>query len=62
MRLVREGSTLTAYRSDDGVSWVYVDSDSVPMSDTVLIGIAITAHMDDALATGEVDSIRITGR
>jgi hypothetical protein len=62
VRLVREGSRLSAYRSDDGVSWVYVDSDSVPMSDTVLIGIAITAHTDDALATGEVDSIRITGR
>jgi glucose/arabinose dehydrogenase/PKD repeat protein len=61
VRLVREGIRLSAYRSDDGVSWVYVDSDSIPMSDTVLIGIAITAHTDDALATGEVDSIRITG-
>ena len=62
VRLVREGSRLTAYRSDDGASWVYVDSDTIPMSDTVLIGIAITAHMDDALATGEVDSIRVTER
>jgi len=62
VRLVREGSRLSAYRSDDGVSWMYVDSDTIPMSDTVLIGIAITAHMDDALATGEVDSIRVTER
>lgn len=62
VRLVREGAKLSAYRSDDGVSWAYVDSDSVPMSDTVLVGIAITAHTEDALATGEVDSIRITGR
>jgi regulation of enolase protein 1 (concanavalin A-like superfamily) len=61
VRLVREGARLSAYRSDDGASWVYVDSDSIPMSDTVLIGVALTSHDASDLATGAVDSIQITG-
>jgi regulation of enolase protein 1 (concanavalin A-like superfamily) len=44
VRLVRKGSTLTAYRSADGSNWVLVGTDSIPMGQTVLVGVAVTSH------------------
>jgi hypothetical protein len=51
VRLVRAGSTLTGYRSVDGVTWSLVGSDTVTLPTTVSIGYAVCAHTNAALST-----------
>jgi YD repeat-containing protein len=51
VRLVRAGSTLTGYRSADGVTWSLVGSDTVTLPTTVYIGYAVCAHTNAALST-----------
>ena len=51
VRLVRSGSTFTAYRSADGVTWTRIGSKSISMASTVYIGLAVTSHTNSALST-----------
>ena len=61
LRLVRQGANVSGYYSHDGVSWIYIDSAWVSMSETVLIGVALTSHDGSTFATGTVDSICVSG-
>ena len=51
MRLVRHGSTLTGYRSADGVTWTEEGHATVDMNDTVYVGLAVTPAVKDRMAT-----------
>jgi uncharacterized protein (DUF2141 family) len=59
LRLVRAGSTFTAYRSPDGVTWTAMGSDAINMAATVYVGIAVTSHNPTAATTAIVDSFSV---
>jgi len=44
VRLVREGSLFSAYRSTDGTSWSLIGTDTINMASTVYVGLAVTSH------------------
>jgi endonuclease/exonuclease/phosphatase family metal-dependent hydrolase/regulation of enolase protein 1 (concanavalin A-like superfamily) len=44
VRLIRSGSTFTAYRSSDGRGWSTVGSASITMAATVYVGLAVSSH------------------
>jgi regulation of enolase protein 1 (concanavalin A-like superfamily) len=60
VRLVRKGDLFTAYYSTNGVTWQLVDSDSIPMGDTVYVGLPMTSHRNSVAATGTIDSVTVT--
>ncbi len=65
LRLVKSGSTYTAYYSTDGVTFTpYMNggsqaSRSVTMSGNIYVGLAVTAHDDEKLAEVEFDDFTI---
>ncbi|NLD95331.1 MAG: fibro-slime domain-containing protein [Fibrobacter sp.] len=44
VRIKRNGNTITAFRSSNGSSWIQIYSNSVPMTDSVYVGLAVTSH------------------
>jgi hypothetical protein len=57
MKLVRTGSTFSAYESLDGAAWTIVGSESIAMTNDVFIGLAVTSHNVSALCTATFDSV-----
>jgi regulation of enolase protein 1 (concanavalin A-like superfamily) len=51
VKLVRCTNVFSGYVSSDGTNWTFVGSDSVPMSNAVYAGLAVTAHNNAALNT-----------
>ncbi len=60
VRLVRAGSTFTAYSSLNGTTWTLVGSSTIAMPAGVLIGLPITSHANTTRATAVVDSVVVT--
>jgi regulation of enolase protein 1 (concanavalin A-like superfamily) len=60
VRLVRSGFQFTAYASADGVNWTTIGSDTVPMADTVYVGLAVTSHNVSATTTATIDHFALT--
>jgi phosphatidylserine/phosphatidylglycerophosphate/cardiolipin synthase-like enzyme/regulation of enolase protein 1 (concanavalin A-like superfamily) len=60
VRLVRTGNRLDAYRSSNGSSWVLVGSETIAMSSTVYVGLALTSHDTTRLATATFDNVQVT--
>ncbi len=67
VKLTRSGNTLTAQHSDDGVTWGDVThatnptSDTVVMSPSVYIGLALTSHSAGNPTTAVFSGIQTTG-
>lgn len=62
LRLVRSGATITAYRSDNGMTWTQVGTSVSPaMADPVYIGLAVTSHNNAALTTATFDNLQGSG-
>ena len=61
VRLDRAGDTVTAYQSKDGVNWVVVGTDTIPMGTTVYVGLAVSSHTTSTAATGVFDNVSING-
>jgi regulation of enolase protein 1 (concanavalin A-like superfamily) len=59
VKLVRSGDTFTAYESADGTTWTLVGSDTIPMAQTVFVGLAVTSHTTSASATCTLDNVTI---
>jgi uncharacterized repeat protein (TIGR03806 family) len=59
VKLVRSGSTFTGYRSSDGVNWILVGSDTITMTATVYVGLAVTAHDNSVLNTSSFDNVQV---
>jgi regulation of enolase protein 1 (concanavalin A-like superfamily) len=59
LRLVRSGLQVTAYRSIDGTTWTTIGTDTVPMANSVYVGIAVTAHATSGLASAKVDHFSV---
>jgi regulation of enolase protein 1 (concanavalin A-like superfamily) len=58
-RLQRSGSLITASISTDGVSWTVVGSDSIALSSTALVGLAVSSHTTSVAATAVFDGVSI---
>ncbi len=58
VRLVREGSLVTAYRSTNGTTWTLVDSDTLPyLPATIYVGLAVPSGTMAATATATFTNV-----
>ncbi|MFL0810905.1 MAG: DUF1349 domain-containing protein [Agarilytica sp.] len=60
MRLVRLGDQVTAYRSTDGASWVEFNSVSIPLNETVYIGLFAVANNGGAVESIVMENALLT--
>jgi regulation of enolase protein 1 (concanavalin A-like superfamily) len=60
VRLARQGTTITAAHSPDGVTWTIVGSATVAMAPTVYVGLAVTSHSPYAYATAAFSNITVS--
>jgi endonuclease/exonuclease/phosphatase family metal-dependent hydrolase/regulation of enolase protein 1 (concanavalin A-like superfamily) len=60
VKLVRSGSTFSAYRSADGANWTLVGSESINMASTIYVGLAVTSHADGYLALGTFANVSVS--
>ncbi|HYO09422.1 MAG TPA: NPCBM/NEW2 domain-containing protein [Tepidisphaeraceae bacterium] len=61
VRLVRAGSTITAFTSSNGTTWTNVGSTTITMGTNVFVGLAVTSKNTAALNTATVSDVAITG-
>jgi hypothetical protein len=59
VRVVRTANRLEAFRSADGQTWTSIGVDSIPMADTVYVGLAVTSDTDDQTAAAAIDGFRL---
>jgi hypothetical protein len=59
VKLARQGSTLTAYCSNDGVTWTKVASDTIDLPATAYVGVAVTSHDNGVLATARFTNVSV---
>ena len=57
VRIVRSGTTFSAYVSSSGASWTLVGTQSISMGSTVYVGLALTSHRDGTLATATFSDV-----
>lgn len=61
VRLVRSGTTVTAYASADGFDWNLVGSGTVQMGSVVYVGLAVTSHDNTRLCSAQFDNVEVAG-
>ncbi len=61
LKLVRQGSTFTGYRSDDGVAWTQIGSASVAMNAEVQVGLAVSSLNDGTVCTASFTDVQAPG-
>ena len=59
VKLTRIGDLLSAFHSADGVTWMLVGSENIPMGRDVLAGLAVSSHTSSAASQVVFDSVRI---
>ncbi|PYV39519.1 MAG: silent information regulator protein Sir2, partial [Acidobacteria bacterium] len=57
VKLVRNGTTISAYKSTDGVAWTLVGSTSITMNNSLYVGLAVTSHNNSVLNTSTFDNV-----
>jgi regulation of enolase protein 1 (concanavalin A-like superfamily) len=57
LKLVRTGTTISAYVSPDGSTWTPVGTTTLNTGSTVYIGLAVTSHANGVLCTATFDSV-----
>ncbi len=57
VRLVRSGTTVTAYVSSNGTSWTTLGSDTIALGTSAYVGIATTSHNSSSTTTAEVSHV-----
>lgn len=60
VRLTRTGDTFTGEISVDGKIWEQVDRITIPMSKTVSVGLALSAHNNSELNSSLFDNVAVT--
>ena len=60
IRLVRQGSTFSAYESTNGTIWTLVGTQSLVMADPVFVGLAVTSHVRGTLCTATFDNVTVS--
>ena len=59
VRLKRTGSTIESFSSADGQTWTSMGSDTIAMTDTVYVGLAVTSHSATAATTASIDGLTV---
>jgi len=59
LRLVKEGTYISAYYSDDGENWSFFSEDTVDFSGTIFIGLAVVAHGENDTVTADFTQLDI---
>ncbi len=59
VRLVRKGSSFTAYRSTDGRSWTTIETTTISMPATMYVGLAVTSRDPAQLARATFTNLQI---
>ena len=60
VRLVRTGFRFEAFSSTNGTSWTSMGVETVPMTDPVFVGLAVTSHTVSSSATAAFDHLTIS--
>jgi hypothetical protein len=60
LKVVRQGSTFTAYTSADGTGWSPVASQTIVMNQVISVGLAVSSHVNGTLATGTFTNVTVT--
>ena len=60
VKLERRGNTILAYHSVDGTAWTLVGSDTFTMPADVYVGLAVTSHDNEKLASATFDAIAVS--
>ena len=60
VKVVRSGSTFSGYSSPNGSTWTLIGSQSISMSSSVYIGLAVNSHNDGVLCAVTFDNITAT--
>jgi hypothetical protein len=60
VKLVRAGSTITAYAAPDGQNWAELGAATIPMSTQVYAGLAVTAGTNSAVNQATLDYVSTT--
>jgi len=60
LRLKRTGFRFEAFKSTNGTSWTSMGVETVPMTDPVYVGLAVTSHKAQAAATAVFDHLTVT--
>jgi regulation of enolase protein 1 (concanavalin A-like superfamily) len=60
VKVTRAGSVVTAYLSYNGTSWALVGSDTISLTNTVYVGLAVTNHTTAQTALGTFDNVSVT--
>ena len=60
LKLIRVGTTITAYTSPDGSTWTQVGTATVSLTDPVTIGMFVCSHNPGALSTATFDNVTVT--
>jgi regulation of enolase protein 1 (concanavalin A-like superfamily) len=61
LRLAREGTRVTAYRSADGQSWTEVSSLTMNLPASVFVGLAVNSHTTRAEAQATFSNVAVAG-
>jgi hypothetical protein len=61
VKLVRVGNTITAYDTNDGVTWSEVGSDTFDLGSDAFVGVAVSSHIAGTLATATFDHVTVSG-
>jgi hypothetical protein len=62
VRLVRSGTTVTAYQSSNGSTWTRIGSDTIALGTTAYVGLATTSHNSTMLTETDVSNVSIVGQ
>ena len=58
VKVQRIGNTFSGFISSNGSTWKQIASDSILMTSTIYVGLAVTSHHDGALATARFDGVK----
>ena len=59
VRIVRTGTTITAYRSADGLTWSRVNNAKLSMASQVTVGLAVSSSNSSSLLNTSFDNVRV---
>ncbi len=62
VRLVREGTAVSAYSSGNGSSWSLISSGTIALGDTAYVGIATTSDTTSTPTTAEVSQVSVVSQ
>jgi hypothetical protein len=59
LKLTRSGNVITGSTSTDGANWTVVSSQTLSMSSSILVGLAVTSHNNSTANTSSFDNVQV---